>query len=62
VRALRQAGLSHVRIVGTRPLALRVGALPAGHRVVVEHVCHIAVSGAKVGVRWAGGVLQKACR
>ncbi len=59
LRALRRAGLRHVRVVGTSPLAIRVG---TGRSVAVEHVCHIAVSGAKVGVRWAGGVLQRVCR
>ena len=62
LRALRNAGLRNVRVVGTRPLAIRVGVPPARRRVVVEHVCHVAVRGGKVSVRWAGGVLQQACR
>jgi outer membrane protein assembly factor BamB len=61
LRALRSAGFHKLRVLGTRPLAIRVGARPAG-RVVSEHVCHIVVRGAKANVRWAGGVLQKACR
>ena len=61
LRALRAAGFHKLRIVGTRPLAIRAGAKPQG-RVVSEHVCHIVVRGAKANVRWAGGVLQKACR
>jgi hypothetical protein len=59
---LRKAGLRNVRVVGTRPLTIGVGILPAGRRIVVEHVCHFAVRGGKVSVRWAGGVLQQACR
>jgi outer membrane protein assembly factor BamB len=62
LRALRKAGLRNVRVVGTRPLTIGVGVLPAGRRIVVEHVCHFAVRGRKVSVRWAGGVLQQACR
>jgi outer membrane protein assembly factor BamB len=61
LRALRKAGLHRLKIVGTRPLAIRVGRPPRG-KVAVEHVCHIAVRGVKVNVRWAGQVLQKACR
>jgi hypothetical protein len=61
LRALRKAGLHRLKVVGTHPLAIRVGRPPKG-KVAVEHVCHIAVRGAKVNVRWAGGVLQKACR
>ena len=61
LRALRKAGFEKLKIVGTRPLAIRVGVPPAG-KVAVEHVCHIAVRGKKANVRWAGGVLQKACR
>jgi outer membrane protein assembly factor BamB len=61
LRALRKAGLHRLKVVGTPPLAIRVGRRPKG-KVAVEHVCHIAVRGVKVNVRWAGGVLQKACR
>jgi outer membrane protein assembly factor BamB len=61
LQALRAAGFRKLRVVGTKPLAIRVGANPTGH-VVSEHVCHIVVRGAKANVRWAGGVLQKACR
>jgi outer membrane protein assembly factor BamB len=61
LRALRKAGLHRLKVVGTHPLAIRVGRPPKG-KVAVEHVCHIAVRGAKSNVRWAGGVLQKACR
>ncbi|HUZ82509.1 MAG TPA: PQQ-binding-like beta-propeller repeat protein [Gaiellaceae bacterium] len=61
LRALRRAGFQELQVVGTSPLAIRVGARPKG-AVAVEHVCHIAVRGAKANVRWAGGVLQKACR
>jgi outer membrane protein assembly factor BamB len=60
LRALRRAGFGKLQVVGTRPLAIRVGAPPEG-RIAVEHVCHIAVRGSKSNVRWAGGVLAKAC-
>jgi outer membrane protein assembly factor BamB len=62
LRALRQAGLHHVHVVGAAPLTIRVGVPPAGRSTIVEHVCHIAVRGGKVNVRWAGGVLQQLCR
>jgi outer membrane protein assembly factor BamB len=61
LHALRAAGFRHLKVVGTRPLAIRVGAKPTG-KVAVEHVCHIAVRGKTANVRWAGGVLQKVCR
>lgn len=61
LRLLRDAGFERLKVVGTRPLAIRVGRPPKG-KVAVEHVCHIAVRGATPNVRWAGGVLQKACR
>jgi outer membrane protein assembly factor BamB len=60
LRALRKAGLHRLKVVGTRPLAILVGRRPAGN-VAVEHVCHIAVRGARANVRWAGQVLTKAC-
>jgi outer membrane protein assembly factor BamB len=59
--ALRKAGLHRLKVVGTHPLAIRVGRPPKG-KVAVEHVCHLSVRGAKSNVRWAGGVLQKLCR
>jgi hypothetical protein len=61
LHALRVAGFKQLKVVGTHPLAIRVGAKPTG-KVAVEHVCHIAVRGKTPNVRWAGGVLQKACR
>jgi len=61
LHALRKAGLHRLHVVGTHPLAIRVGRRPKG-RVAVEHVCHISVRGARSNVRWAGGVLQKLCR
>ena len=60
LRSLRKAGLHRLKVVGSHPLAIRVGRKPTG-KVAVEHVCHIAVRGAKVNVRWAGAVLQRAC-
>jgi outer membrane protein assembly factor BamB len=61
LRALRKAGLRRLKVVGTHPLAIRVGRKPTG-KVTVEHACHIVVRGAKVDVRRAGHVLRKACR
>jgi outer membrane protein assembly factor BamB len=61
LHALRADGFKQLEVVGTHPLAIRVGAPPKG-KVAVEHVCHIAVRGQKANVRWAGGVLQKVCR
>jgi hypothetical protein len=60
LRLLRKAGLHRLKVVGTHPLAIRVGRPPNG-KVAVEHVCHLSVRGARANVRWAGGVLQKAC-
>jgi outer membrane protein assembly factor BamB len=60
LRALRKAGFRRLRIVGTRPLAIRVGALAKG-KVAVEHVCHIALRGNKVNVRRAGHALEQVC-
>ena len=61
LRALRHAGFHRLKVVGTRPLAIRVGRPPKG-RVAAEHVCHIAVRGARVNVRRAVVVLKKTCR
>ena len=61
LRVLRGEGFRRLKVVGTHPLAIRVGRPPKG-KVAVEHVCHLAVRGAKVNVRRAGIVLQRACR
>ena len=61
LHTLRAAGFRQLRVVGTHPLAIRVGAKPKG-KVAVEHVCHLSVRGKTANVRWAGGVLQKVCR
>jgi outer membrane protein assembly factor BamB len=60
--ALRHAGLHNLRVVETSPPTIAVGASSRGRPSIVEHVCHITLRGGKVGVRWAGGVLQQACR
>jgi len=60
LRALRKAGFRQLKVVGTRPLAIRVGSRPKG-KVAVAHVCHIAVRGAAVNVRRATGALERAC-
>jgi hypothetical protein len=61
LRVLRTEGFRRLKVVGTRPLAIRVGRPPKG-KVAVEHVCHLAVRGATANVRRAGIVLQRACR
>ena len=49
---LRRAGFKHVRVIGTRPLALRLG---KGHKRSRRNVCHIALFGAEVNVEtWSG--------
>jgi hypothetical protein len=58
IRALRQAGFRHVRVVGTRPLALRLGRDAKRAR---RNVCHIALFGAEVNVRRGAAVLAEAC-
>ena len=56
---LRRAGFKHVRVIGTRPLALRLG---KGHKRSRRNVCHIALFGAEVNVRRGAAVLRKVCR
>ena len=58
-RVLRRAGFRHVRVIGTRPLALRLG---KGHKRSRRNVCHIALFGAEVNVRRGAVALRKVCR
>jgi outer membrane protein assembly factor BamB len=58
LRALRRAGFRHVRIVGTHPLAIRLGT--DSHRAR-RNVCHIALFGAEVNVRRGAEALRKVC-
>jgi len=57
-RVLRKAGFRHVRVIGTRPLALRLG---KGHKRSRRNVCHIALFGAEVNVRRGAVALSQAC-
>ena len=57
-RALRSAGFRHVRVVGTRPLTIRLGT--DTHRAR-RNVCHIALFGAEVNVKRGAEVLRKVC-
>jgi outer membrane protein assembly factor BamB len=58
LRALRAGGFRHVRVIGTRPLALRLG---RDTRRARRNVCHIALFGAEVNVRRGAAVLAEAC-
>jgi hypothetical protein len=57
-RVLRKAGFRHLRIVGTRPLAIRLGRDTHKAR---RNVCHIALLGADVNVRRGAAALRKVC-
>ena len=59
LRALRGAGFRHLKIVGTRPLAIRVGNDGRRSR---RNVCHIALFGAEVNVKRGWSVLRKVCQ
>ena len=57
-RVLRTAGFRHVRVIGTNPLALRLG---KGHKRSRRNVCHIALFGAEVNVKRGAAALSEAC-
>jgi outer membrane protein assembly factor BamB len=57
-RLLRRSGFRHEKIVGTHPLALRLG---RGTKRARENACHVRLIGAKVNVVRAARVLRKAC-
>ena len=59
LRALRRAGFRHLKIVGTSPLAIRLG--KDGHRSR-RNVCHIALFGAEVNVRRGYATLHRVCQ
>jgi outer membrane protein assembly factor BamB len=59
LRALRRAGFRRLKVVGTRPLALRVGEIHG--RAAHVHVCHLALRGGPKTVQHAAQVLRKAC-
>ncbi|MGH3002205.1 MAG: PQQ-binding-like beta-propeller repeat protein, partial [Gaiellaceae bacterium] len=58
LRALRKAGFRHLRIVGTRPLAIRLG---TDRRRARRNVCRIALYGADVDVTRGAAVLHRVC-
>jgi outer membrane protein assembly factor BamB len=58
VRALHRAGFRRVRVVGTHPLALRLG---KDRHKARRNVCHIALLGAEVNVARAAAALHKVC-
>jgi hypothetical protein len=58
LRALREAGFRHLKIVGTKPLTIRVG--KDDHRSR-RNVCHIAVFGAEANVERGWNVLREVC-
>jgi outer membrane protein assembly factor BamB len=58
LRALRKSGFRHLRVVGTQPLAIRLG--KDRHRAR-RNVCHLALYGAEVNVKRAAAVLHKVC-
>jgi outer membrane protein assembly factor BamB len=57
-RALRRAGFKELRIVGTHPLAIRLG---AGRHKARRNVCHIALYGADPDVAKGAVALRRAC-
>jgi outer membrane protein assembly factor BamB len=57
---LHEAGFRRVRVVGTRPLALRVGEIHG--RASHVHVCHLALRGGARTVASAARVLRGACK
>ena len=59
LRALRKAGFRQLRIIGTKPLALRLGKNDHRSR---RNACHIALYGAEVNVERGWTVLRKVCR
>ena len=56
--ALRRAGFHHVRVIGTHPLAIRLG---QDHKRARRNVCHIALFGAEVNVKRGAVALTEAC-
>ncbi len=57
--ALRRAGFKRLRVTGTRPLTIRIGA--DQHRAR-RNVCHIALFGADPNVARGAAALRKVCR
>ena len=57
-RTLRRAGFRHLRIIGTRPLTIRLGT--DTHRAR-RNVCHIALFGADANVARGAEALRKVC-
>jgi outer membrane protein assembly factor BamB len=58
MRMLRHAGFKHLRVIGTHPLAIKIGL--DKHRAR-RNVCHIAIFGADPNVARGAAALRKAC-
>jgi outer membrane protein assembly factor BamB len=58
LRTLRGAGFRQLKVIGTRPLAIRLG---KDHHRSRRNVCHIALFGAEVNVRRGSTALHKVC-
>jgi outer membrane protein assembly factor BamB len=58
LRILRHTGFKHLRVIGTRPLAIKIGV--DKHRAR-RNVCHIALFGADPNVARGAAALRKAC-
>ena len=58
LRVLKRAGFRRLRVVGTRPLAIRIG---AGRQRARRNVCHIALFGADVNVARGARILRARC-
>ncbi len=59
LRTLRRAGFRHLRVVGHRPLTIRIGT--DTHRAR-RNACHIALFGADANVARGWAALRKVCR
>ena len=59
LRTLRRAGFRHIKIVGTKPLAIRLG---KDHHRSRRNVCHIALFGAEVNVQRGYATLHRVCQ
>ena len=58
LHALRRAGLEHLRVIGTHPLAIKIGVDKHHAR---RNVCHIALFGANPNVARAAKALSRLC-
>jgi outer membrane protein assembly factor BamB len=58
LRALRRAGFHHLRVIGTHPLAIKIG---VDHHRARRNVCHIALFGASPNVVRGARALSRLC-